>query len=156
MRRSEASSTAVATAVLTVLVLGAMGVASCGPPPEEPSPPVSEILSPQPRIFVIITIDQLRADYFTRYRPLFQFGLRRLLDEGVSFTNANHDHNNTVTGVGHATISTGAYPGHSGIVGNYWYDRELEERVYCAADPDHSKKERREMADSLPCGRSGL
>ena len=128
---------AVATAALSVLVLGALGVTSCDPPLEEPSLPVSELLSPQPRLFIIITIDQLRADYFVRYRPLFQFGLKRLLDKGVSFTNANHDHNNTVTGVGHATISTGAYPGHSGIVGNYWYDRELGERVYCAADPDH-------------------
>ncbi len=120
-----------------MLFLGALGVTSCGPPPEEYLPPVSEHLSPQPRLFVIITIDQLRADYFIRFRPLFQFGLKRFLDEGVSFTNANHDHNNTVTGVGHATISTGAHPRNSGIVGNYWYDRELGERVYCAADPDH-------------------
>jgi predicted AlkP superfamily pyrophosphatase or phosphodiesterase len=137
--RLEASfaATAMATAALAVLVLGALGVANCGPPPEEPSPPVSELLSPQPRLFIIITIDQLRADYFVRYRPLFQFGLKRLLDEGASFANANHDHNNTVTGVGHATISTGAYPRHSGIIANNWYDRGLGERVYCAADPSH-------------------
>jgi predicted AlkP superfamily pyrophosphatase or phosphodiesterase len=127
---------------LAALSTGILSAPGCGTPPEEPSPPVSELLSPQPRLLVIITIDQLRADYFVRYRPLFQFGLKRLLDGGVSFTNANHDHNNTVTGVGHATISTGAYPGHSGIVGNYWYDRELDERVYCAYDPDNYRSPR--------------
>ena len=127
---------------LATLLLGLLLLARCGPPLEEPSPPVSELLSPQPRLFVIITIDQLRADYFIRYRPLFQFGLKRLLDGGVSFTNANHDHNNTVTGVGHATISTGAYPRHSGIIANDWYDRELDQRVYCAADPDHYRSPR--------------
>ncbi len=141
MRQAFPSSAALAV-VAAALALGGLALSNCAPPVEEASPPVSELLSPQPRLFVIITIDQLRADYFTRYRPLFQFGLKRLLDEGVSFTNANHDHNNTVTGVGHATISTGAYPRHSGIVGNYWYDRELDERVYCAADPDHYRSPR--------------
>jgi predicted AlkP superfamily pyrophosphatase or phosphodiesterase len=134
---------------LAALSMGILSTTSCGPHREETSPPVSELLSPLPRLFVIITIDQLRADYFVRYRPLFRFGLKRLLDNGVYFTNANHDHSNTVTGVGHATISSGAYPRRSGIVGNYWYDREIDARVYCAGDPDHYRSPRNLLVSNI-------
>lgn len=132
-----------------LLALLALGSPQCGPAPDTAAPPPSELLTSRPRLLVLIVIDQARADYFTRFRPLFQGGLRKLLDEGVYFANANHDHANTVTGVGHTTLTTGVHPRRSGIVGNYWYDREQDKRVYCVEDPDHHRSPRNIQATNL-------
>lgn len=61
-----------------------------------------------------------------RYDPAFSGGLRRLLDEGRVYTRATHDHANTVTAAGYATIATGVHPRRHGIVGNSWYERTPE------------------------------
>jgi predicted AlkP superfamily pyrophosphatase or phosphodiesterase len=88
----------------------------------------------RPRLAVVIVVDQMRADYLTRFAGLYTGGFRRFLREGAVFTDAHHDHALTVTAAGHATISTGAYPSHHGIVGNEWYDRALHSKVYCTDD----------------------
>lgn len=71
----------------------------------------------------MIVIDQFREPYLERYGDLFTGGFRRLLDRGRLYTRATHDHAVTETAVGHATLATGAYPMHHGIVANEWSER---------------------------------
>jgi len=76
-----------------------------------------------PRLLVFLVVDQLRADILEEYRPLFDGGLRRLLDDGLSFTQATHTHAVTETSPGHATLSTGTHPSRHGMVSNQWFER---------------------------------
>ena len=71
-----------------------------------------------PTLVVLVTVDQLRSDYLTRFEPQFTGGLGRLLRGGAWFPNAFHDHANTETAPGHAAAWSGRYPRHNGIVSN--------------------------------------
>jgi predicted AlkP superfamily pyrophosphatase or phosphodiesterase len=71
----------------------------------------------RPALVVFITIDQMRADYFTRFGPQLTGGLKRL-HEGASFARGFQDHAITETAPGHASTMSGRYPVHTGIVMN--------------------------------------
>ncbi len=87
------------------------------------------------RLVVVVVVDQFRGDALERYYPLLgTAGLRRLCEGGVWYQNAHYTHGHTVTGVGHATIGTGARPAGHGIVANEWVDRTSGARVGCVAD----------------------
>ena len=73
---------------------------------------------PPPRLAVVLVVDQMRADYLDRFRPILSHGLLRLRNSGQRFTNARHMHAVTNTGPGHATLSTGTHPARHGIVSN--------------------------------------
>src|SRR4051794_29187484 len=85
-----------------------------------------------PRLVLLISIDQFRADYLTRFEDLFLpartsggvGGFRWFTDQGAWFSDAHHDHLPLATGPGHSIHFTGAPPYKSGIVGNDWYDRD--------------------------------
>ena len=74
--------------------------------------------APKPRLVVVITVDQLRPDYFERWRPQLKGGLGRLLREGAVFTEAAQDHGVTETAPGHSTVLSGRWPAHTGIISN--------------------------------------
>lgn len=105
----------------------------------------------RPKLAVVVVVDQMRADHLSRFAGLYRNGFGRLLREGAVFTNAHHIHARTATGPGHASISTGCYPAHHGIVGNRWYDRIEKRFVYCVEDstyplvgyPDQAAREGR-------------
>jgi predicted AlkP superfamily pyrophosphatase or phosphodiesterase len=99
------------------------------------SPAAPGSSAPPVRLVVFIVVDQARADYFTRFRPLFRGGLRYLLEESVVFTEAHHDHAVTTTAPGHAALATGCHPARSGIVDNTWFDRQRGRRVHAFGDP---------------------
>ena len=89
----------------------------------------------QPKLVVVLVVDGLPSEQLQRYRDQFgQGGLRRLLDQGASFSNAHQAHGVTVTAVGHATILSGAYPYQHGIIGNNWIDPVTKQSVYCTED----------------------
>lgn len=88
----------------------------------------------QPRLIVLLVIDQFPASYIKRFLPFFSQGLKQLISEGVVFENGFHDHGITETCPGHATISTGRYPSVHGIVSNHWYERESKQYRYCVHD----------------------
>lgn len=88
-------------------------------------------------LLLVISVDQMRADYLERFGPSLTGGFRRLLDEGTVFTNALHGHAITATAPGHATILSGLYPRDSGIIDNTWYDRVPDRRERAANDPDY-------------------
>jgi predicted AlkP superfamily pyrophosphatase or phosphodiesterase len=90
--------------------------------------------SQKPKLAVVIVVDQMRFDYLTREQTLLTGGFKRLLDNGFQFIEAYHEHACTETGVGHATIATGCYPSHHGIVGNEWWYGAKSRWVYCAED----------------------
>ena len=74
--------------------------------------------SAPPTLVVQITVDQLRPDYLDRWSSQFTGGLARLLKQGAFFSNATHDHATTETAPGHATLWSGRYPSHTGVVLN--------------------------------------
>lgn len=89
----------------------------------------------KPKLVVLIVVDQMRADYLTRYWDYFgQGGFKKLATQGANFTNAHFNYFPTYTAAGHAAISTGATPGVNGIVGNEWFDRIANRSMYCTED----------------------
>lgn len=71
----------------------------------------------KPKLVVVITIDQMRPDYLTRWQAQLTAGFR-LLQSGAVFTNAFEDHGVTETAPGHSTILSGRWPAHTGILSN--------------------------------------
>ena len=99
------------------------------------TPAPAAALPAQPKLVVVLVVDGLPNEQVQRYRDQFgQGGLRRLLDQGASFSNAHQAHGITVTAVGHAAILSGAYPYQHGIVGNNWIDPVTKQSVYCTED----------------------
>jgi predicted AlkP superfamily pyrophosphatase or phosphodiesterase len=88
----------------------------------------------RPRLVLVVVVDQFRYDFLERFGDLFTGGLRRLQQEGASWTQTNYDHIPTETAPGHATLLTGAWPAETGIIGNEWYDRGLGRRVSNVSD----------------------
>jgi predicted AlkP superfamily pyrophosphatase or phosphodiesterase len=72
----------------------------------------------RPRLVVLVTIDQFRADYLDRFGPQLRGGLARLMRGGAWFTDAHHDHAITETAPGHATLLAGRFPRSTGITMN--------------------------------------
>ena len=90
----------------------------------------------RPALVVVISVDQMRADYLDRFRPWFgDDGFNRFLKTGASFPNAAYRNAATYTAPDHASIGTGLDPGHHGIIGNSWFDVKLKSPVYCVEDP---------------------
>src|SRR5438874_9924627 len=75
-------------------------------------------LPPRPKLVVVITVDQLRPDYFTRWKSQLTGGLFQLTNEGAVFTDGYQDHAVTETAPGHSTILSGLWPAHTGIIRN--------------------------------------
>jgi arylsulfatase A-like enzyme len=96
-------------------------------PPKLPA--AARVQTRSPKLVLAIVIDQFRYDYLTRFKADYTGGLKRLLEQGAVFTNANYEHVPTVTAVGHSTFLSGAPPSMSGIVGNDWWDRETRRRI---------------------------
>ncbi|MEQ1690472.1 MAG: alkaline phosphatase family protein [Gemmatimonas sp.] len=78
----------------------------------------AQVAPPPPTLVVQITVDQLRPDYLDRFASQLTGGLGRLLKHGAFFTNATHDHATTETAPGHATLWSGRFPSHTGVVIN--------------------------------------
>ncbi len=90
-----------------------------------------------PKLILQITVDQLRGDMPYRYLDkMGKSGFNYLLKEGVVYKDAHHNHANTETIVGHATLATGALPAVHGMIGNVWYDNKLGRLVYNIEDAD--------------------
>lgn len=107
-------------AVLSVLLSQAFGAANAAP-----------------RLFVVVSVDQMRAAYLTPSTGAYTGGLARLQREGFVYDNARHLHVPTETGPGHAVILTGRFPDTTGIAANHWFDRAAGSATYCVADSVH-------------------
>lgn len=104
----------------------------------------SRIGSNPPKLVVVISIDQYRADYIERFAPYYLppksggklGGFRFLTETGAWYRDAHHNHLPTATGPGHATLLTGSEPTLDGIVGNNWFDRAAGKGRYVTDDSD--------------------
>lgn len=90
--------------------------------------PVFRANAPRPRAVVLIVLDGMRPDYFERYATQMPIlvGLRR---GGARFPAARVNYLPTNTGVGHATIATGADPRVHGITGNNLFNSVTRKRA---------------------------
>jgi len=89
----------------------------------------------KPKLVVQITIDQMRGDFPMRYKDrLGDGGFRYLMEKGTQFINANYQHADTETPIGHAALFTGTYPAHNGIVAGNWYDQNKGKIIYNCED----------------------
>ncbi len=89
-----------------------------------------------PRAVVCLSIDQMRWDYFPRFREyLSDRGLRRIERDGQFTLDCRYEYANIVTAAGHATMMTGFNPRDHGIIGNGWWDRTTGKQVHNTADP---------------------
>ncbi len=97
----------------------------------------SSISFERPKLVVGIVVDQMRYDYLTRFFDHYgEGGFKRMMNEGFDCRNNHFNYVPTYTGPGHASVFTGSTPKYHGIISNNWYDKELKEMVYCAADPN--------------------
>jgi len=118
--------------LLFAACLAAAGCNAANPTPQ----------SAQPKLVLVMVVDGLPNEQLMRYRDQFaqgtQGGLRRLLEQGASFSNAHQAHGVTVTAVGHSAVLTGAYPYQHGIIGNNWIDPVTKQSVYCTEDTHYT------------------
>ncbi len=88
----------------------------------------------KPKLVIFISVDQLKPDLLDKYSPLFTGGYKWFRDNSIQFTNTHHEHAYTTTGPGHFVLSSGRHPGPAGILGNYWWEKELSRSWYAAED----------------------
>ena len=89
-----------------------------------------------PRLVISITIDQLRTDYLEAFAPLYsEGGFKRLLKDGMVFSNVSYPFAPTDRASAIAAISTGTTPYYNSIVGNRWLNRETLRPMGCVDDP---------------------
>jgi len=130
--------TAAAVFVVGSILLPQPTVAQA-PPPRATAPKTSQAPA-KPKLVVLLVVDQMRGDYVDKFLPQWTGGLKRLVEEGAWFRDAAYPYAATETCVGHATISTGAFPATHGMVANAWWDRKEQKMVTCTADPDPNVK----------------
>lgn len=88
-----------------------------------------------PRLIVAITVDQMRADYLTRYAHGYGTGgFVRMQNEGFYAGDHHFGYAPTYTGPGHASIATGTTPSVHGVIANDWFERSSGTRIYCTSD----------------------
>lgn len=94
---------------------------------------------PRPKLFLVLVIDQFRADTLLRFESRFippgtdakPGGFRYLMTRGAYFPFAQYGALQSTTGPGHATILSGAHTGEHGIAGNEWWDAANHRRASC-------------------------
>jgi predicted AlkP superfamily pyrophosphatase or phosphodiesterase len=92
-------------------------------------------LRANPKLVVGIVVDQMRYDYLTRfYNHYGEGGFKRMITQGFNCKNNHFNYAPTSTGPGHTSVYTGATPATHGVIGNNWYDKDIDESVYCAGD----------------------
>jgi len=114
-----------------VFLLAAFLLAGCATPGRQ--------AAHKPALVVFFAVDGLPQSQVVDYRDqLAPDGFRRFLERGAWFSDARYGHAFTVTGAGHATMLTGAYPHRTGVIGNDWRDRATGEPEYCTGDTAHT------------------
>jgi predicted AlkP superfamily pyrophosphatase or phosphodiesterase len=91
----------------------------------------------QPKLTVVLVLDQCRADYLDKLDPYLHKGIHHLRKHGIVYTNAHLPYAATSTAVGHASLGTGTFPRNHGVVHNAWYDNTNKKIVANRADSVH-------------------
>jgi predicted AlkP superfamily pyrophosphatase or phosphodiesterase len=93
----------------------------------------------QPKLVVIVVVDQLRGDLLERYHDDFtDGGFRLLMDHGAWFTSCYYNYATTKTAPGHSTLGTGTYALGHGILANEWWDPKVR-RIVTSVEDESTK-----------------
>jgi hypothetical protein len=112
---------------IALLVIGLWAVAS-----------FASAYNAQPKLVVIVVVDQLRGDLLERYHDDFsEGGFRLLMDHGAWFTTCYYNYAATKTAPGHSTIGTGTYALGHGIFANEWWDPR-ERRIVSSVEDENT------------------
>ncbi|MGD8939350.1 MAG: alkaline phosphatase family protein [Gammaproteobacteria bacterium] len=99
---------------------------------------LNKTVQAKPRLILQITVDALRGDLPKRYAHMLgDGGFRYLMEQGIDYTNAQYQHANTETIVGHVSLATGSVPAAHGMIGNVWFDREKGRLTYNIEDAQY-------------------
>jgi hypothetical protein len=121
----------VTRAVPTWLAIAAVSGLFAGPAACSGSaPPAPSSLKPgtEPRLVVLLVVDQLPEWAFEAKRAALTGGFDRLLRDGEWHV-GQHPSPLTLTAPGHAMFGTGQPPYRSGIIANEWWHRDLERQL---------------------------
>ncbi len=111
---------------IPLTLLSALAVATAGE---------AQTIRSAPRLVVNITIDQLRTDYLEAFAPLYSAnGFKRLLDQGMVYTNVSYPFSPIDRASAVAAVATGTTPYYNTISGSQWLNRETLRPVYCVDD----------------------
>lgn len=106
------------------------GIVAGGPATVAPAQQASKVSS-KPKYLVLIVMDGFRADY-TSLAPMP--ALKALMHGGVTYNRAWVGQLESVTPASHATLSTGRFPNHHGIIGFQWRDPVTRGEVFAGWD----------------------
>ena len=87
----------------------------------------------QPKLTVILVIDQFAHHILKKIEPHLKGGIAWLLNKGTVYTNAYFPHAVPRTSVGHVALNTGTYAKDHGIVNNAWFDNN-NNKIACDDD----------------------
>ena len=88
-----------------------------------------------PKLYLSITIDQLRTDFLYEFSNLYgEGGFKRLLSGGRVYENSYFAFENIDRATAVATLTTGTNPYVHAIVGEKWLDRRTLRLVNCVED----------------------
>ena len=91
-----------------------------------------------PKLYLNITVDQLRSDFLYEFSDLYcEGGFKRLLTDGKVFPNAYYPFENIDRASAAAALASGTMPYVNGIVGERWLDRSSLRIVNCVEDHKH-------------------
>ncbi|MGA9530960.1 MAG: alkaline phosphatase family protein [Candidatus Babeliales bacterium] len=76
-----------------------------------------------PSIVCVVIIDSLSFLQLSHAQPYMHGGIKTLLENGITYTQAHVPHGLPVTSPGHTGIATGTFPSLHGIIANQWYDK---------------------------------
>lgn len=99
---------------------------------------MAQAIRQAPRLVVCITIDQLRSDYLETYAPLYGTdGFKKLLNEGLVFTNGSYNYTPVDRASSAASVATGTSPYYHGIVALEWLDKNTLRPQNCVRDAQY-------------------
>lgn len=91
----------------------------------------------EPRLTIVLVIDQLSYTTFMKLKPYFTGGLHMMAERGTVYHNAYQPHAMPATATGHSALSSGTFAHTHGVTGNGWYD-DNGNKVTC--DDDNRKE----------------
>ena len=110
----------------------ALVLAACASAPLAPDTPRP---GTEPRLVVLLVIDQWPEWAFEAKRAALTGGFDRMLREGQWHV-GDYPYAATITAVGHALLGSGEPPYRSGIVANEWWHRDLERQLKAVENDD--------------------
>ena len=147
----RALSIAIAAAFLAVA-----GLTACSSP--QPRPVDAPRPGTEPRLVVLLVIDQWPEWSFEVKRGALTGGFARLLREG-EWRIGEHPSAATITAPGHALLGSGEPPYRSGVIANEWWHRDLGRQLKAIEDEDGAPSAKwlrvRGLADAIAAARTG-